>query len=56
VSRKQVPHPLPHHVLDPPKMAGDAAAVYTPDPIPACQEKAELPDAGPQPQAPFWPS
>jgi hypothetical protein len=27
VSLKHVPHPLPHHVLDPPKMAGLAAAV-----------------------------
>lgn len=56
VSLKHVPHPLPHHVLEPPKMAGLAAAVYTPEPMPACQLKAELPDAGPQPQAPFWPS
>lgn len=56
VSLKQVPHPLPHHVLEPPKMAGLAAAVYTPLPMLACQEKAELPEAGPQPQAPFVPS
>jgi hypothetical protein len=54
VSLKQAPHPLPHQVLEPPKMAGLAAAVYTPELMPACQEKAELPD--PQPQAPIWPS
>ena len=58
VSRKQVPHPAPHQVLPeaPPKTAGLAAAVYTPAPMPACHAKAELPAAGPQPQAPFVPS
>jgi hypothetical protein len=54
VSLKQVPQPLPHQVLEPPKMAGLAAAVYTPELMPACQLKALLPV--PQPQAPFVPS
>jgi hypothetical protein len=55
VSLKHWPQPEPHQVDEPPKMPGDAAAVYTPEEMPFCQEKGELLPV-PQPQAPIWPS
>lgn len=53
VSRKHLPHPDPHHVDPAPKIACDAAAVYTPGAMPSCHAKGDE-DEVPQPQAPIW--